>query len=107
MASFPALCQAVGPAEENGELDGSLQQMLKAIADERTRLNLRQEISGLGERRIQGGSEVPAAGGGAPEPGGHPTVHAAAIWPQNNHAEILIIKVTGKSENCHFCKVQD
>lgn len=49
MASFPGLCQAVGPAEENGELDGSLQQMLKAIADERTRLNLRQEISGLGE----------------------------------------------------------
>lgn len=49
MASFPGLCKAVGPAEENGELDGSLQQMLKAIAEERTRLNLRQEISGLGE----------------------------------------------------------
>lgn len=49
MASFPGLCQAVGPAEENGELDGSLQQMLKAIADERSRLNLRQENSGLGE----------------------------------------------------------
>lgn len=50
MASFPGLCKAVGPAEEeNGELDGSLQQMLKAIADERNRLNLRQEISGLGE----------------------------------------------------------
>lgn len=54
MASFPGLCQAVGPAEENGELDGSLQQMLKAIADERTRLNLRQEISGLGELRGSG-----------------------------------------------------
>lgn len=51
MASFPGLCKAVGPAEENGELDGSLQQMLKAIAEERTRLNLRQEISGLGELR--------------------------------------------------------
>lgn len=49
MASFPGLCKAVGPAEENGELDGSLQQMLKAIADERSRLNLRQEMSGLGE----------------------------------------------------------
>ncbi|KAM6896730.1 uncharacterized protein KIAA0930 homolog [Lycodopsis pacificus] len=47
MASFPGLCAAVGP-EENGELDGSLQQMLKAIADERSRLNVRQEISGLG-----------------------------------------------------------
>lgn len=50
MASFPGLCKPVGPAEEeNGELDGSLQQMLKAIADERNRLNSRQEISGLGE----------------------------------------------------------
>lgn len=50
MASFPGLCQAVGPSEEeNGELDGSLQQMLKAIADERNRLNSRQEVSGLGE----------------------------------------------------------
>lgn len=50
-ASFPGLCKAVGPAEEeNGELDGSLQQMLKAIADERSRLTARQEISGLGEQ---------------------------------------------------------
>ncbi|XP_034719975.1 uncharacterized protein KIAA0930 homolog [Etheostoma cragini] len=50
MASFPGLCKAVGPAEEeNGELDGSLQQMLKAIADERNRLNVRQEVSGIGE----------------------------------------------------------
>lgn len=50
-ASFPGSCKAVGPAEdENGDLDGSLQQMLKAIADERNRLNVRQEISGLGER---------------------------------------------------------
>uniref|UniRef100_A0A8C9XYB7 Kiaa0930 n=1 Tax=Sander lucioperca TaxID=283035 RepID=A0A8C9XYB7_SANLU len=49
MASFPGLCKAVGPAEEeNGELDGSLQQMLKAIADERNRLNIRQEVSGIG-----------------------------------------------------------
>lgn len=49
MASFPGLCKAVVPAEEeDGELDGSLQQMLKAIADERNRLNIRQEISGLG-----------------------------------------------------------
>uniref|UniRef100_A0A671WJB3 Kiaa0930 n=1 Tax=Sparus aurata TaxID=8175 RepID=A0A671WJB3_SPAAU len=47
-AAAPRSC-AVGPAEEeNGELDGSLQQMLKAIADERNRLNIRQEVSGLG-----------------------------------------------------------
>lgn len=69
MASVPGLSQAVGPAEENGELDGSLQQMLKAIADERTRLNLRQEISGLGERTRPdrpGGPEVQGtrSGGG-------------------------------------------
>lgn len=50
MASFPGLFKAVGPAEEeSGDLDGSLQQMLKAIADERSRLNQRQEVSGLGE----------------------------------------------------------
>ncbi|XP_035466681.1 uncharacterized protein KIAA0930 homolog [Scophthalmus maximus] len=50
MASSPGLCQAAaGPAEqEDGERDGSLQQMLKAITDERNRLNHRQEISGLG-----------------------------------------------------------
>ncbi|XP_068611182.1 uncharacterized protein KIAA0930 homolog isoform X2 [Brachionichthys hirsutus] len=45
----PGSCEAVGPAEEeNGELDGSLQQMLKAIADERNRLSVRQQLSGLG-----------------------------------------------------------
>lgn len=50
MASLPGLFKAVGPAEEeSGDLDGSLQQMLKAIADERSRLNQRQEVSGLGE----------------------------------------------------------
>lgn len=50
MASVPGLFKAVGPAEEeSGDLDGSLQQMLKAIADERSRLNQRQEVSGLGE----------------------------------------------------------
>ncbi|XP_075900084.1 uncharacterized protein KIAA0930 homolog [Nelusetta ayraudi] len=49
MASLPGLFKAVGPAEEeSGDLDGSLQQMLKAIADERSRLNQRQEVSGLG-----------------------------------------------------------
>lgn len=35
--------------EENGEPDRSLQDMLKAITDERNRLTIRQEISGLGE----------------------------------------------------------
>ncbi|KAK1790518.1 hypothetical protein P4O66_014406, partial [Electrophorus voltai] len=50
MASFSSYCKAVGTVEdENGELDQSLQQMLKAIADERHRLNIRQELSGLGE----------------------------------------------------------
>nr|XP_048680896.1 uncharacterized protein KIAA0930 homolog isoform X3 [Caretta caretta] len=34
--------------EENGELDRSLQQMLRAIVEERNRINIRQEISGLG-----------------------------------------------------------
>lgn len=34
--------------EENGGLDRSLQQMISAIVDERNRLNIRQEISGLG-----------------------------------------------------------
>lgn len=35
--------------EENGGLDRSLQQMISAIVDERNRLNIRQEISGLGK----------------------------------------------------------
>ncbi|KAG5267475.1 hypothetical protein AALO_G00222180 [Alosa alosa] len=49
MASVPSYCKTVGTVEEeNGDLDQSLQQMLKAIADERNRLNIRQEISGLG-----------------------------------------------------------
>ncbi|KAH1186467.1 hypothetical protein KIL84_019216, partial [Mauremys mutica] len=34
--------------EENGDLDRSLQQMLRAIVEERNRINIRQEISGLG-----------------------------------------------------------
>lgn len=40
-----------GPRDEeaNGDLDRSLQQMLRAIAEERSRAGLRQEISGLGE----------------------------------------------------------
>ncbi|XP_029599760.1 uncharacterized protein KIAA0930 homolog [Salmo trutta] len=51
MASFPSVCKKVGPVEEeeeNGEPDRSLQDMLKAITDERNRLTIRQEISGLG-----------------------------------------------------------
>ncbi|XP_033880780.1 uncharacterized protein KIAA0930 homolog isoform X1 [Acipenser ruthenus] len=36
------------PEEENGDLDQSLHQMLKAIADEKNRLSIRHEISGLG-----------------------------------------------------------
>ncbi|KAF6738483.1 hypothetical protein FQA47_015539 [Oryzias melastigma] len=58
MASLPGSCQAVGSAQdENGDLDGSLQQMLKAIADERSRLSGRQELSGIGEcRPVRSGS---------------------------------------------------
>ncbi|XP_061085118.1 uncharacterized protein KIAA0930 homolog isoform X2 [Conger conger] len=49
MASFQSYCKTAGTEEEeNGDLDQSLPQMLKAIADERNRLNVRQEISGLG-----------------------------------------------------------
>uniref|UniRef100_A0AAZ3PIL0 Uncharacterized protein n=1 Tax=Oncorhynchus tshawytscha TaxID=74940 RepID=A0AAZ3PIL0_ONCTS len=49
MASSPSVCKKVGPVEEeNGEPDHSLQEMLKAIADERNRLTVRQETSGLG-----------------------------------------------------------
>ncbi|XP_023673559.1 uncharacterized protein KIAA0930 homolog isoform X2 [Paramormyrops kingsleyae] len=49
MASFQSYCKAVGTEEEeeNGELDQSLQRMLKAIADERNRLSARQEISAI------------------------------------------------------------
>ncbi|KAK5849469.1 hypothetical protein PBY51_009110 [Eleginops maclovinus] len=43
MASFPGLS-----SEDQGEGDGSLLEMLKAIAEERIRLSGRQEISGLG-----------------------------------------------------------
>lgn len=63
-----------GPRDEetNGEPDRSLQQMLRAIAEERSRAGLRQEISGLGESaagaslrswRGEGGSGAPGPGG--------------------------------------------
>ncbi|XP_026558323.1 uncharacterized protein KIAA0930 homolog isoform X3 [Pseudonaja textilis] len=45
MASFAAPEQQDG---DSGELDRSLQQMLRAIVEERTRVSLRHEISGLG-----------------------------------------------------------
>ncbi|XP_058045761.1 uncharacterized protein KIAA0930 homolog isoform X3 [Ahaetulla prasina] len=45
MASFAAAGQQDG---DSGELDRSLQQMLRAIVEERTRVSLRHEISGLG-----------------------------------------------------------
>ncbi|XP_053243588.1 uncharacterized protein KIAA0930 homolog isoform X4 [Podarcis raffonei] len=50
MASFKPFGQA-GPREDEedgGDLDRSLQQMLRAIVEERNRVNIRQEISGLG-----------------------------------------------------------
>lgn len=52
MASFKAFGQAAGPRddeEDGGDLDRSLQQMLRAIVGERNRVSIRQEISGLGE----------------------------------------------------------
>jgi len=62
MASFPGSCQAVGPEEARGEPDGSLREMLKAITDERNRLSVRQETSGLGERNRVRSNRVHRAG---------------------------------------------
>lgn len=47
MASSQSHCMAEGPGDAGDELDQSLQQMLKAIADERNRLNMKQEITSL------------------------------------------------------------
>ena len=52
--------------EANGEPDRSLQLMLRAIAEERSRTGLRHEISGLGEGRRRPERER-AAGGSGPE----------------------------------------
>lgn len=52
--------------EANGEPDRSLQLMLRAIAEERSRTGLRHEISGLGEGRRRLERER-AAGGSGPE----------------------------------------
>nr|XP_033807598.1 uncharacterized protein KIAA0930 homolog isoform X3 [Geotrypetes seraphini] len=48
MASVKSFGRAGQAEEEDGELDRSLQQMLRAIVEERNRSNIRQEISGLG-----------------------------------------------------------
>ncbi|XP_077325486.1 uncharacterized protein KIAA0930 homolog isoform X1 [Lithobates pipiens] len=48
MAAVKSHSRAGKREEENGALDRSLQQMISAIVDERNRLNIRQEISGLG-----------------------------------------------------------
>ncbi|XP_030395548.1 uncharacterized protein KIAA0930 homolog isoform X3 [Gopherus evgoodei] len=49
MASLKSFGRAGQREEEaNGDLDRSLQQMLRAIVEERNRINIRQEISGLG-----------------------------------------------------------
>ncbi|XP_023671008.2 uncharacterized protein KIAA0930 homolog isoform X1 [Paramormyrops kingsleyae] len=47
MASSQSHCRAEGPGDAGDELDQSLQEMLKAIADERNRLNMKQEITSL------------------------------------------------------------
>lgn len=48
------MASLVGSSDVNdAELDASLRQMLKAIADERDRLNARQEIGGLGQTRVR------------------------------------------------------
>lgn len=81
-----------GPRDEeaNGDLDRSLQQMLRAIAEERSRAGLRQEISGLGESEAgaspPGGREGERRGGrgaqGAPPraAAGSPRPATAAGW---------------------------
>lgn len=77
MASARSGGRAGPRAEEaNGDLDRSLQQMLRAIAEERSRAGLRQEISGLGESG-RAGSERGVPGRGDGEPGGP---SAAAGW---------------------------
>ncbi|XP_053112508.1 uncharacterized protein KIAA0930 homolog isoform X3 [Hemicordylus capensis] len=50
MASFKTFGQTGQREDEEsgGDLDRSLQQMLRAIVEERNRINIRQEISGLG-----------------------------------------------------------
>ncbi|XP_030069691.1 uncharacterized protein KIAA0930 homolog isoform X2 [Microcaecilia unicolor] len=48
MASVKSFGRVGQAEEEDGDLDRSLQQMLRAIVEERNRSNIRQEISGLG-----------------------------------------------------------
>lgn len=57
MAAVKSHSRAGKREEENGALDRSLQQMISAIVDERNRLNIRQEISGLGEGYRGGGQQ--------------------------------------------------
>ncbi|KAE8613113.1 hypothetical protein XENTR_v10007574 [Xenopus tropicalis] len=48
MAAVKGFSRSGRRDDENGDLDRSLQQMISAIVDERNRINIRQEISGLG-----------------------------------------------------------
>lgn len=66
--------------EANGEPDRSLQLMLRAIAEERSRTGLRHEISGLGEGRRRPGRER-AAGGSGRRAGGLRTPRGRASAP--------------------------
>lgn len=79
MASARSGGRAGPRAEEaNGDLDRSLQQMLRAIAEERSRAGLRQEISGLGESG-RAGSERGVPGRGTGNPAAPPRPRAGAV----------------------------
>ncbi|TRZ02993.1 hypothetical protein DNTS_022199 [Danionella cerebrum] len=49
MTSAGIMAALSGQSEDPAEPIRSLQNMLKAIADERNRLNVRQDLSGVGE----------------------------------------------------------
>ncbi len=49
MTSASIMAALLGQSDDPAEPDQSLQHMLKAIADERNRLTVRQDLSGLGQ----------------------------------------------------------
>lgn len=104
----------VGPRDEeaNGDLDRSLQQMLRAIAEERSRAGLRQEISGLGESAAGASPPAGRETGGAAEgrarrPGvplragtGSPRLRGAAGWVGRLLRPVLPVAVARKPVVC-------
>jgi len=51
MTSAGIMAALSGQSDDPAEPDQSLQHMLKAIADERNRLSVKQDLSGLGQYR--------------------------------------------------------